>query len=322
MDIELISVIVPIYKTEQYLARCVNSILTQTYKNIEIILVDDGSPDNSPKICDEFAEKHTNIRVIHKENGGLSSARNRGIDLAKGEYISFVDSDDFIDPEMLKRLYLSIKKHNADLAMVKYAEMNEHQKPPIVSEVSETVYRKKDIEKMFLKLKIESACVILYSRKAINKNRFPLGKTSEDIIFNFSVFRQIDSFVLIPEKRYYYLYHSESISHGSLNKNMLTYLYIRKKIYNYYRRENQVELTGLAEVLYARAAMGLLARMAIYGISKELNEKTWKYRLTKILRKHKDVFFESEDVPFSRKMLGFCCLYLYPLLSLTRGCKR
>ena len=101
----LISVIVPVYKVEPYLNKCIESIVNQTYKNLEIILVDDGSPDNCPAICDSWAEKDSRIKVIHKENGGLSDARNAGMVHATGEYIAFVDSDDYIDPEMYQSLY-------------------------------------------------------------------------------------------------------------------------------------------------------------------------------------------------------------------------
>ena len=101
----LISVIVPVYKVEQYLDECVQSIINQTYKNLEIILVDDGSPDRCPEMCDEYARQDSRIKVIHKPNGGLSSARNAGIDIARGEYIGFVDSDDYIAHDMYEKLY-------------------------------------------------------------------------------------------------------------------------------------------------------------------------------------------------------------------------
>ena len=100
----LVSVIVPIYKVEDYLDECVKSIVDQTYKNIEIILVDDGSPDHCPQKCDEWAKNDLRIRVVHKQNGGLSSARNAGLDVAKGEYIAFVDSDDFITPDYVEEM--------------------------------------------------------------------------------------------------------------------------------------------------------------------------------------------------------------------------
>ena len=101
---ELISIIVPVYKAEKHLSECIDSIISQTYENFELILIDDGSPDNSGKICDEYAEKDKRIRAIHKENGGVSSARNTGLDNASGEYITFIDSDDFVDKQYLEKL--------------------------------------------------------------------------------------------------------------------------------------------------------------------------------------------------------------------------
>ena len=110
---ELISVIIPIYNVEAYLDECIASVIAQTYSNLEIILVDDGSPDNCPQMCDEWAAKDSRIRVIHKENGGLSDARNAGIDIATGEYIAFVDSDDWIVPEMYEKMLAALKTENA-----------------------------------------------------------------------------------------------------------------------------------------------------------------------------------------------------------------
>lgn len=113
----LISVIVPIYKVEQYLNRCVQSIVDQTYKNLEIILVDDGSPDNSPAMCDAWAEKDDRVQVVHKKNGGVSSARNAGLDAANGAYIGFVDGDDYIEPDMYAQLLQAIQKDSSDMAV-------------------------------------------------------------------------------------------------------------------------------------------------------------------------------------------------------------
>ena len=113
----LVSIIVPIYKVEPYLRRCLNSIVNQTYTNLEIILVDDGSPDGCPQICDEYAAKDKRIVVIHKKNGGLSDARNTGLDICKGEYISFVDSDDWVDEGYIEKLLSFTQKENADIAI-------------------------------------------------------------------------------------------------------------------------------------------------------------------------------------------------------------
>ena len=114
---ELISIIVPIYKTEKYLDRCIKSIINQTYKNLEVILVDDGSPDRCGVICDKWAQKDKRIKVIHKENGGVSDSRNAGLDIANGEYIGFVDSDDYIHKDFIKILYNLCKENNSDISV-------------------------------------------------------------------------------------------------------------------------------------------------------------------------------------------------------------
>ena len=115
-----ISVIVPIYNSEDYIDRCVRSIVEQSYKNIEIILVDDGSTDNSSMMCDEWAKNDKRVKVIHKENGGVSSARNEGLKIAKGDYISFVDSDDYIDKKMIEKMLNQMEKGNTDLVICNY----------------------------------------------------------------------------------------------------------------------------------------------------------------------------------------------------------
>lgn len=119
----LLSVIVPVYKVEEYLTKCLDSIINQTYKNLEIILVDDGSPDACPQICDEYAKKDKRIKVIHKQNGGVSSARNMGLDVAKGEFITFVDSDDWIDDTMYEKMMKKQAEEDLDLILVRYKSL-------------------------------------------------------------------------------------------------------------------------------------------------------------------------------------------------------
>lgn len=122
---DLISVIVPVYKVEKYLHRCVDSIINQTYKNLEIILVDDGSPDNCPKICDEYAQKDQRIKVIHKKNAGISEARNAGLEIAQGEFVAFVDSDDYIDSTMYEKMLLLAQKEKNDLVLCGFKKVSE-----------------------------------------------------------------------------------------------------------------------------------------------------------------------------------------------------
>ena len=125
-----ISVIVPVYKVEPYLSRCLDSIINQTYRNLEIILVDDGSPDRCGEICDEYARQDSRIRVIHKANGGLSDARNHGIDVAIGDYIAFVDSDDYIATDMYEKMLARLELDNSDMVVCNYYRFDEGSAPP------------------------------------------------------------------------------------------------------------------------------------------------------------------------------------------------
>lgn len=311
---DLVSVIVPVYRVERYLERCVQSILNQTYKDIEIILVDDGSPDNCPEICDRLAGLHSNIRVIHKMNGGLSSARNAGMEVCHGKYVSFVDSDDFIDSEFIERLHNLMDKYKADLVMAKYEEVTSNTRFPKIHKKTETVYVGREVEKAFLQLKIDSVCVGLYSKEVINKHRFIEGKTSEDIPFNFEVFRDIDRFVFVPESRYYYVFNPESISNGVLDENMLNYLDFRKQIVEYYSGKD-VELEKIARALYARAAFGLQTRMVVYGISNRLNENDCRKKFTKIFKKYKREFYSEKSIQLSRKIVSIFVFDFYYLMK-------
>lgn len=141
-----VSVVIPVYNVEQYLLRCVKSVLDQTLEEIEIILVDDGSPDKCPEICDKLKKKYSNVAVIHKKNGGLSSARNAGISKAKGEYIGFVDSDDDVAPNMYEELYNAAVNHNADIAMADFIRVQSNGQYKLITKyIDGGVYNKKRI---------------------------------------------------------------------------------------------------------------------------------------------------------------------------------
>lgn len=224
---QLISVIVPVYKVEQYLDRCVQSIVNQTYKNLEIILVDDGSPDNCPAMCDAWAEKDGRVRVIHKENGGVASARNVGLDNAVGQYISFVDSDDFIDPPMIAELVSSAIKYDTDitgmLPRFVYANGNTVEINPEI-EIPEQFFTSNCVETYF---KLDLICcwstAKLYSKRLIDDNciRFSDLLISEDALFVFDAMRSAKSFVLNTKAHYYnYQQHSESVTHITTNNGL------------------------------------------------------------------------------------------------------
>lgn len=218
MKENMISVIVPVYKVEQYLPRCIDSILAQTYKNLEIILVDDGSPDNCPQICDEYAKRDKRIKVIHKENGGLSDARNAGIEVATGEYIGFVDSDDFIEKEMYEEMVVKIEKMNAEIALCKINFVYDNGEKEYLDEVDLVngcdggelvqLFLKNDCvhkdEKIIMHGLTWSVCRCLFSRKLIERKRFIKHMISEDFFFNIEVFSEAKGFAIVDKGFYNY----------------------------------------------------------------------------------------------------------------------
>ena len=216
---EKISVIIPVYKVEKYLNRCVESVVQQTYGNLEIILVDDGSPDNCPQICDNWAKKDNRIIVIHKENGGLSDARNAGIERSTGEYITFVDSDDLISRNMIEVLYKTIVSEDVDIAVTtmkpfykELPKLDDNEMNVVSGDASliltEIIYKSSKWE----------ACGKLYKKSLFeNGVRFIKGKLYEDLHFMPRVFRQAKRATISNSEMYYYYQRSDSIMGESRN---------------------------------------------------------------------------------------------------------
>ena len=181
----VISIIVPVYKVEKQLNKCIESILNQTFKDYELILVDDGSPDNCGHICDEYEKKDSRIKVIHKKNGGLSDARNAGLDIALGKYIGFVDSDDIIHPQMYEKLYNCINKSNLDIVQCKFKRFKSIEEININISDSELNFKEYNSQDAIIDLidnnKINvNAWNKLYKRELFQNERYPKGKIHED----------------------------------------------------------------------------------------------------------------------------------------------
>lgn len=226
---DIISVIVPIYKVERYLNECVTSIVDQTYDKLEIILVDDGSPDNCPKLCDEWASRDARIKVIHKKNGGLSSARNAGLKVASGDFIMFVDSDDFIEKTMASELLLAIKTMKTDIAC---CEINRYEDGKYsLMEIfhsaidSYTVTSTQFLEKLFL---TEVSCASwnkLYKRNILANVFFPDGIYNEDIVFLYNLLQNKKiTLSLINKALYNYRVTPNSVT-TTFGKRNMDYLY-------------------------------------------------------------------------------------------------
>ena len=213
----LLSIIVPVYDVERYLPKCMDSILAQTFTDFELILVEDGSPDNCPALCDAAAEKDARIRVIHQKNGGLSAARNAGLDAARGEWIGFVDSDDYIAPEMYEVLYQAVQSTGADLALCDYVEVDETGAlyPPMHISLAEQVFTGRELLKNATDTMIQPAWNKLYRRAIFAQLRYPEGKLNEDLFLIPEVCLQIQKAVVVPKALYYYVQRSGSIMSGN-----------------------------------------------------------------------------------------------------------
>ncbi len=204
---ELVTVIVPVYNTEQQLERCVRSIQNQTYKTLEILLVDDGSTDRSPQICDELAKDDTRIRVIHKKNGGVSDARNKGLDEAKGKYIVFVDSDDWIEEEMIAVMVEKAGQHQVPLVVCDYIRTGENRES--TKDGKEQLFSSAQALETYLaedeNVRIpHSVWGKLFSRELIGDRRFPLIKRTEELLFSTEIFCEMKQCVYLPQTFYHY----------------------------------------------------------------------------------------------------------------------
>ena len=283
----LITVIVPIYNVEKYLRHCVDSILSQSYHNLEVWLVDDGSPDGCPTICDEYARKDNRIKVIHKKNGGLSDARNVAIDVASGEYICFVDSDDYVAPTYVETLYSLIEKYHTKASIINPVAIDEdgnlthsfqHDNQEYCWSADET------LEQMFYQNKFDTtAWGKLYHRSLFESGiRYPKGLLFEDLPTTYLLFKRCDKIAFKATELYYYLLRSDSIE-GSVfsNEKMDSAM----KIFDSFKAHEDL-LTGCKDAYYCRmlsfAFHILLSMPEGYPRKKELYSKVREYR-TKVL---------------------------------------
>lgn len=230
MENEKISVIVPIYKVEPYLRKCLDSIVNQTYKNLEIILVDDGSPDNCGMICDEYAERDNRIRVIHQKNGGVSSARNAGLKIASGDWIGWVDSDDWIESDMFAYLIENAQQYQTNIAVCSRCEhYKTHQqfrgwkeKQVLGTEDALKYLLENDLMQNYLWDK-------LWKRSLFDGITFPVGRTYEDIAVMHLLFERANKVICLPEWKYNYNQRADSIVDDPSLQNRINHFEAAKK---------------------------------------------------------------------------------------------
>lgn len=303
MGNKLVSIIVPAYGVEKELPRCLDSLLNQTYKNIEILLVDDGSPDQCPQICDTYGEKDQRVRVFHKENGGLSSARNYALDRVSGDYISFVDGDDWVTKDFIEVLVHDLETNHADMSIIGYSLAWENGK--YLSQTPEHVYEVLDgdqaMRELFIQRKFQCmSWTKLYKRELFHSVRFPDGKLFEDIAVSIDLFRQCSTIVVNGTSKYMYYQRPNSIVNSQMNENKLVMLDFVEEMVEYARKQGGIYIRE-AESFYLKSALMLILQAYNSPQDEEVR------RLTKILKgeiqKHKKYIFRNPYIERRRKIV-------------------
>jgi glycosyltransferase involved in cell wall biosynthesis len=311
-----ISIIVPVYKVEQYLKRCVNSILAQTYKDFELILVNDGTPDNCGVICDYFAEQDKRIRVVHKENGGLSSARNAGIEVAEGEYIGFVDSDDWITNDMFEYLLNLIEEYDCDVSSVSYVlskgeEYLKQSKIEVKCYVGNEILRNYLFEGMSKRIADFPVWNKLYKRHLFNEIRFPQGQLYEDIATNFMLLQRANKYVRSNKISYFYFQDGASITRRGFQNKDLEILIVGDQMMELALSVGDHEIIKLAKMKQARSYFSLLSKISLYGFhdKKSIKDNTVT-DLTRKLRRQYILLLKS-PMPLNRKIvMSLLCIHI------------
>ena len=275
-----VSIVVPVYEVEKYIRKCIESIQAQTFSDFELILVDDGSKDASGRICDEYAKKDKRIRVIHKENGGLSDARNTGIKLANSDYLMFVDSDDYIDKNMLECLYKNIIESNSDIAVCNFMYLYEEDKEKnfsttIKKEIldAKEIYQHRKNEKNYGVWTV--AWNKLYKAELFEKIRFRTGKFHEDEFLANEIYKLNIKISTIPEVLYYYRQRENSImSQNNFNKNLDLIEAYQERIQDYIKENSEFE-EAYRVLIYS---LEYLAKCEIKNMNEKEKKRFYKLR--------------------------------------------
>jgi len=259
-----VSIIVPVYNVEKYLEKCLKSLVNQELKNIEIIIVNDGSPDNSEEIINKFCKKYNKIVFSYKKkNGGLSSARNYGIEKANGEYIAFVDSDDYVDETMFKKMYNKAKENDFDIVTCDVNYIYDDPKKNFIcySRVGKDLKNAEEVKKQMLDI-YPIACNKIYKKELFEELRFKEGIWFEDVEFLYRLFPKIQSIGVLKDALYNYLQREGAIT-SSVDKRIYNYIDNWNGIIEYYKKNNiYEEFKGILEYCYIRYVYGTFIKTA------------------------------------------------------------
>ena len=303
----MISVIIPVYKTEQYLKECLDSIVNQTYRDIDVILVDDGSPDQCPQICDEYASSYSFIRAYHIPNTGVSGARNYGIERARennSDWLFFADSDDWLDLDTLEKLHDAAVTNNAEIAICGWNKENVDFSK--ANEVDDKVYDKNHIMIAMLSGVFQyMVCNVLWKLSLFDDIYFPLNTYFEDVRTTYKLFEKADTAVTISTTKYHYRQRSGSTVHVNSMKPMIDRWNAAENLYNYfesgiYKNNNQIRCARLDHC--AHAALVLWSNFRQCSLKERKEAKPEMKQIASFVRKHFHLL-GLNNWPFRRRLM-------------------
>ena len=304
MDKELISVVIPVYNVANYLEKCLNSVQRQTYEKLEIILVDDGSTDNSGEICDRYKEKDTRVQVFHKENGGLSDARNFGISKAKGRYITFIDSDDYVMPNYVKHLFDLISKYNADISVtcaIKFFEGREQPTEVAYEKIKSKLYTSEEaLEDVLYRRNIPIyAWAKMYKTALFDNIKFPFGELFEDLSTEYLLFDRAEKIAFNPVRDYCYLQRKNSIINSNYDPRKMIQVYTCEKIISFIKK-NYPSITRAAISKCFITTLNLYKNIP----SKQDYKEDRKFVRSILIKYRKEVFKDKNNKFLTRIIAG------------------
>ena len=305
----LISIIVPVYNVEKYLRKCIESIINQTYENLEIILIDDGSTDESGEICDEVKNKDKRIIVIHKKNGGLSDARNVGIDNANGKYITFIDSDDYVEKNYIELLYNTISQYDADMSIVSHRVIYEKNN---IDKSTGKVFcaTKQEILKMLLYDNgiDTSAWGKLYKETLFKDVKFPVGRLFEDSATIYKLIDKSEKIAVCSKPVYNYIIRNNSISNEKFSEKKLDLILSTEEMTNYIKNKYP-ELEKACDRRLMYAYLSTLTQLA----KSKVKNKKMQRKLMEYISKNRKEVLKDKNIPQRDRIgllstvLGFHC---------------
>ena len=300
-----ISIIIPVYNVEKFIVKCIESVINQTYKNLEIILIDDGSQDMCPKICDEYSKKDNRVLVVHKKNGGLSDARNKGLDIATGDFVIFVDSDDFIEPDLCEKC-IGLFDDDVDIIAYKYRRVYDNHIEKIEVDEGISKYSQPDVEKIYIERKIITHMVSdkMFRRSLFDNVRFIKNRLAEDLAICYKLIGNARSVMLYNKVFYNYYIRNNSIM-GSNSYKLCIDAYAGEYESYHYIMENYPQYIVENNTRFLNQSMKTYLKL-IKNFGNDNNED--------IENEMKSVFIniqeiDKEHMPF-KTTLFYCCFRL------------